>query len=48
MEELVRQLEHGYGLTLLKGVPIEGLTLPEAHAVYWALGAHLGVAGANG
>ncbi len=43
VKQLVDQLEHGRGLVLLKGVPVEGLTLPEAHAVYWALGAHLGI-----
>lgn len=44
VKQLVDQLEHGRGLVLLKGVPVDGLTLAEAHAVYWALGAHLGTA----
>ena len=42
VKQLVDQLEHGRGLVLLKGVPVDGLTVAEAHAVYWALGAHLG------
>jgi hypothetical protein len=43
IKRVVDQLEHGRGLALLKGVPIEGLTVPEAQAVAWALGAHLGI-----
>ena len=43
IKRIVDQLEHGRGLALLKGVPIEGLTVPEAQAVAWALGTHLGV-----
>ena len=36
------ELEHGRGLVLLRGIPVERYTEDELRIVYWGLGLHLG------
>ncbi|EFE75792.1 TauD/TfdA family dioxygenase [Streptomyces filamentosus] len=40
----VDELENGRGLAMVRGVPIEGLSLEEAHTVFGVVGLHLGKA----
>ena len=41
--DLDEQLSRGFGLVVLKGFPIEGLTEDEIKALYWGFTNHLGV-----
>ena len=36
------ELEHGRGLVLLRGLPVERYTLAQLRQLYWGLGVHLG------
>jgi hypothetical protein len=38
------ELEHGRGVVLLRGLPVERYTEEELRRVYWGIGAHLGTA----
>ncbi len=38
------ELEHGRGVVLLRGLPVERYTEDELRQVYWGIGAHLGAA----
>ncbi|MGB3068289.1 MAG: TauD/TfdA family dioxygenase [Ottowia sp.] len=42
MDGLHRELWEGRGLLLLKGLPIEGLSIEQIQAYYWLLGLYLG------
>ncbi|MGA5821176.1 TauD/TfdA family dioxygenase [Kitasatospora sp. NPDC094028] len=42
--ECVEQLEHGFGLAMLRGVPTEGLSVADAQVVMGVIGLHLGTA----
>jgi hypothetical protein len=41
---LRRELLHGRGFVLLRGLPVDRSTIAEAATIYWGLGTHLGVA----
>jgi hypothetical protein len=40
--DVLDDLEHGRGLVLLRGIPVERYTLDDLKTLYWGLGAHLG------
>ena len=42
MQELRNELWNGRGFLILRGLPIEGLSLDQVGVVYWLLGLHLG------
>ncbi len=44
LEEVSRELEHGRGFVLLRGLPVERYTEDELRQLYWGLGTHLGTA----
>src|SRR5262245_50404655 len=37
-----RELEHGRGVVLLRGLPVERYTEDELRQLYWGIGVHLG------
>ncbi len=41
-EEIREQLEGGRGFAVLRGVPVERYSLPQARQVFWALSVHMG------
>jgi len=42
MEDLHRELWDGRGLVLVKGLPVEGMSIEQVQAYYWLLGLYLG------
>ena len=42
LAEVSRELEHGRGVVLLRGLPVERYTEDELRQLYWGLGLHLG------
>ncbi len=43
LQGLATELDRGRGFWLLRGLPIEDLSLHEAAVAYWAIGLHLGI-----
>ena len=41
---IVRELQHGRGLVVVRGFPVERYSLADLETVYWGFGVHLGVA----
>jgi hypothetical protein len=44
LAEVSRELEHGRGLMLLRGLPVHRYTEKQVRQLYWGLGCHLGTA----
>ena len=44
LAEVSRELEHGRGLTLLRGLPVDCYSEEQLRRLYWGIGAHLGTA----
>jgi len=42
LEAVLDEIEHGRGLVLLRGIPVERYTERELKDLYWGLGSHLG------
>jgi hypothetical protein len=43
LQNLMRDMDRQLGILLVRGVPLEGLSEPEIHQVYWGIGLYLGV-----
>lgn len=44
LAETLERLEHGLGLSIIRGLPVEKYTKDELRLIYWGLGVHLGTA----
>ncbi|MEO1709895.1 MAG: TauD/TfdA family dioxygenase [Pseudomonadota bacterium] len=44
LEDLREQLQHGIGFSLIRGLPIERLSIETAAAIFCGIGSHLGIA----
>lgn len=42
LDGVIDQIEGGRGVMLLRGVPIEGLTMPAIERLFWGLASHMG------
>jgi len=42
LDGVIDQIEGGRGVTLLRGVPIEGLSMPDIERLFWGLASHMG------
>ncbi|MDP3379891.1 MAG: TauD/TfdA family dioxygenase [Brevundimonas sp.] len=42
LDGVIEQIEGGRGVTLLRGIPIEGLSLPDIESLFWGLASHMG------
>ena len=47
IDEWRRELRHGRGFVLIRGVPVGEWTEPQSALFFWALGLHLGIPGAQ-
>ncbi len=43
MREVSRQLEHGRGIALVRGIPVERYQVADIEKIYWGMSVHLGV-----
>jgi hypothetical protein len=42
LDAVIDEIEGGRGVSLIRGVPIEGLALPELEKLFWGLSCHIG------
>jgi hypothetical protein len=44
LQKLLDELEHGRGVVLMRGFPVERYSVDELRRIYWGLGTHMGTA----
>jgi hypothetical protein len=48
LDQMVRDLEHGLGFMLIRGMPTDRFSVEDNRLLFWAIGTHLGVARPQG
>jgi hypothetical protein len=48
LDEMIRDLEHGPGFMLIRGLPTDRFSVEDNRLLFWAIGTHLGVARPQG